>query len=336
MGGELALGPMESRNNRFSAAARGSAAAQEQLFAEHFESVYAFVRMTLPDPARAERVAVESLITAIQRHAEHPRKGPDVDAWLRGIALEHMAPAAAPAGRPDPVEPVSGRPSPERIAQLLHGVSDRDLSALLRALEPRTRQAVVLGLMSELGAATVAQIAGVSAADVPRLQSAGLAQIAGMLDRYDHDTEQIGILARQNAYHLRPRPGPMSDGMLVVKGTKLMVERGPSSGFLYMALKAFERLIELLGVARRHHHHGFDDDVGDIDPPRPVKRTAGDSQFARPKPTPSMTDYRIPKATPGMAGYRQPKGTPSTERLSSPRRTAGPGSSPYGGLRRKF
>src|SRR5581483_928632 len=181
-----------------------------------------------------------------------PARERDVDAWLRGIALEHIAASVRLSGPPQPHAAAAPAMS-GRLHQALRGISDRDLGAMVRALEPRARQAIVLGIMSGLDDATVAAVTGLRATDVPGLQAAGLADIARLLQEYDRETEQMGELARKNAYHLRPRPGPMSDGLLVLRGSKLMVEPGPAGGVLTMAIRAFERLLDLL-----LHRHRLD------------------------------------------------------------------------------
>jgi hypothetical protein len=154
------------------------------------------------------------------------------------------------------------------------------------------------------------------------------------LARYDRETEEIGIRARENAYHLRPRPGPMSNGMIVVKGDRAMVEHGPTSGFWYMAMRALARVFEKF--YRHHEESAFDDDVGEPrQAPKPLKRTATDNPFRKPQRTPSMTDYRTPRSTPGMPSYRSPKSTPSTARLTSPHRTARAAAPAFGAMRNK-
>jgi DNA-directed RNA polymerase specialized sigma24 family protein len=304
----------------FVAAATGSSAAREQLFAERFEGVFAFLRMAHPDAAQAERCAVDVLVTAVERHGECPAATGDVDAWLRGIALEHVAGAAIRTrGSNMPVAGLHLRS--ERLGEALVGVNDTALAALVRALDPLTRQVVVLGAMAGLDDKTVADVVGVEPAGIERLRRAGLAEIARLLDSYHRETEEIGIRALQNAYHLRPKRGPMSDGMIVVEGTRATVAPGPGSGFLYMALRA---IVHLFGRFVRHHHHGPpDDDVGGVNEPKAPKRTAGEQPFRQPRRTPSLTEYATPKPTPGMPSYRTPNRTPSTERLSSPRPTAG-------------
>jgi DNA-directed RNA polymerase specialized sigma24 family protein len=300
------------------AAATVSSAAREQLFAERFEGVFAFLRMAHPDPGRAERCAVDVLVTAVERYGECPAAPRDVDPWLRGIALEYVAGAAVRTAGSN--TPAPRQRAADRLGEALRGVNDTALAALVRALDPLTRQAVVLGAMAGLDDATVAGVIGVEPPRVEPLRQAGLAEIARMLDSYHRETEEIGIRARENAYHHRPRRGPMSDGMIVVEGTRATVAPGPGSGFFYMALRAIVHLFERL---LRHHHHGpLDDDVGGVHQPRAPKRTAAEQPFLQPRRTPSLTEYKTPGPTPGIPSYRNPHLTPSTERLSSPRPTA--------------
>lgn len=318
----------------FVAAAAGRAGAREHLFGERFEAVFAFLRMALSDPAAAERLAVEVLVTAVQRHEECPAATAEIDPWLRGIALEQLAGIARlrPGGE---TPPEARNPNGRRLAQVLSGVSDTNLAALVRALDATTRQVIVLGLMAEIDDETVAAIVGIPEADVGERLQRGLGEIARLLESYDDDTNEIGWRARENAYHLRPQRGPGADGMLVVRGDRMMVTPGPTSGFLYMALRAFARVL-----GRLAGHPGpapLDDDVGaPRHRPVPVKRTATSKEFDQPQRTPSLTEYRTPRSTPGMAGFRAPKGTPSTARISSPRATAKATASAYGGMRKKF
>lgn len=318
----------------FAAAATGRTAAREQLFAERFDGVFVFLRMALADPVVAERGAVEVLVTAVERHVECPNSHAEVDVWLRGIALEQLASRARYQASVAPNTALR-RAGAARLATVLAGVSDDTLGALVRALDPITRQVVVLGHMARIDHVTVATIMGIDPADVAARGRRGLAEIARLLEAYDRETQEIGLRARENAYHLRPHKGPTSDGMIVVQGTRAMVDRGPGSGFVYMALRVLARLFEKF---MRHHHHGLlDDDVGEtLRNPVPVKRTATDRSFDRPERTPSLTEYQMPRATPGTPTYREPKGTPSTARISSPRHRGRASAAAFGGMRKKF
>jgi len=310
-------------------AAAGREEAQRRLFDAHFAALYFFLRMVLPEPSQAERAAVDALARAVERRGECPAAPGSTRAWLRELALEAV-PFAAVTPQPSKRRAVVTRARAETLA----GVRDHTLAALVRSLELPCRQALVLGIVAGYDAEKVAAMMGIAREDVAALQHAGLDVIAGHLAAYQRETRAMGEVAREAAYHQRPLPGPMSDGIIVVRGTRAYVDQGPSNGFMYMALKALERVLgRLVG-----HQPGdeLEDDVGDPgEAPRRPETTAAAREFERPKPTPSMREYRTPGSTPGIATYRQPRSTPSTARLSAPRRPL-PGIASFGTRRARL
>lgn len=312
------------------AAARGSMDAQRRLFAAHFDQLYGFFRMLLPSSEDAPSAAVATLATAVERHSECPLPAAQTQAWLIELALE-LVPESRVVNGASPEPPRRPSRSVAAMDRLLRGVPDKTLAAVVRSLDLRTRQAVVLSVMAGLDDERVGRVVGVSVAEARDLREQGLAIVTQRLAAYQGETEMMGRVAREAAYHLRPQRGPLSDGIVAIRGTRAHVEPGPGNGFLYMALRALERLLHrLLGDQPGDE---LDEVGGPGKMPERPKATPGAQAFKRPKRTPSLREYQMPESTPGMSSYRTPKSTPSTSRLSNPRRPLGSASSTYGSRR---
>lgn len=271
--------------------------------------LYGVFRMTLPSPADAEQATARTLAAATRAGASGDR------AALTQFVLDELA--ARRGGAPAQLVPTATpqRPVSARLAMLLQGTSGPILAALVRSLDPDRRIALVLTTMLGLSAEDAATALNTEPANVAALKEAALADLATRLDAYAAQTELLGAMAAASAYHLRPiKPAP-SDGVIVVRGDKAMVEPAPSEGLMAMVLNAIANLFAWLF----HHgdHNAFDDDVGEPTKAPKTRPTATSKQFEKPRRTPSLTDYRTPKPTRGIATYRMPKTTPSTARLAS-------------------
>jgi hypothetical protein len=312
-------------NTVLAAAAAGDETARRHIFETYFEPVYSLLRMALPNVAEVESATVGALATAIE-HADEAPAHYTVDDWITEVALEEIAgrvPTRAADALQAPAADLSSA-SDAHLRQILLGLPDRSLSTAVRALELPRRQAIVLGLIAHQPVETVAAVMNRSVDDVLALQHQGLDDLAELVHRYEEETERIGLMARENAYHLRPTRGPNADGVLVIHGTRAHIGEVPPSGLMQAAIAAIERAIHKL-LHRHDEQDPLDDDVGDIQMPQRPASTPSGKRFRRPEPTPSMREYKAPAATPGMQTYRSPKGTPSTARISPVGRGASAG-----------
>jgi RNA polymerase sigma-70 factor (ECF subfamily) len=319
------------------ALARGDEHALGRLAEVHADTVYGLLRMALPNKADVERALCATFVEAAHRAGE-PLSRADAGRWLTSIAVEQIAemtepsppiplerakerkaaePAdavvTAPVAPADPDAPTSD----ELKMEALEALNDRHLGVLVRTLEPRSRQALVLSVNCGLSDGQVASAIGCDVREVRKLKAEAMIALRGRLVEHERREEELRHkMASGTAYHLRPihvMPGAMA----VIKNGKVYLEKPPSNIFVAIA-RVVKRIVQKL----RHHEEidAFDDDVGEVGRKGGApQRTPTAQPFLRPKLTPSLLGYRTPKATRGMASYSAPKTTPSTQRISAPR-----------------
>ena len=310
------------------ALAAGDVVAADAFFDQYADRLYGLFRMTLDTREEAQAALRLTFATVADRAGSAPA-GVDPGDWLLGLALEQIGRrVGGRAWAPAEIVTMSRPPDDEVLAW----IGDPALRALVRTLEPARRRALVLGLICGIDAKWVARALGCDLDEVGRLQRAGAADLTGRLTEHGHaERERRVPLAKKAAPHLRPLPGPASDGMITVRGDKAYVERAPRDGFMYVALKALHRFLESL-VGRRHEHLD-DDTAGSLKPAKAPAPTPTTRPIQKPRATAGMRDYDRPTDTAGIANYRTPRGTPSTERLNNPQRPAG--TAVYGWTRRR-
>jgi DNA-directed RNA polymerase specialized sigma24 family protein len=313
------------------ALARGDRHAVGRLLEAHGDAIYGLLRMALPEVSDVEKAFYETFLKAAQR-ADEPGARVDPATWLKSIALEEIADRAVPAppvplhGDGDRVPEVKLDAGPKlNDADALAGVTDRALAVLVRTLEPRSRQALILSLNCELDEAGCAAIIGCRPEEVGQLRQEAFAGLRMQLA--EHERREAALrrqMERGTAHHLRP-VHTMPGGIAVLKGDRVYVQSAPSN--IVMAIvKVLRRFVERL-VKAQDSRLDEDDVGGGARPGKAPEATPTAKPMAKPELTPSLQTYRTPKHTSGTASYRHPKATPSTQRLSSPRRALPAGAS---------
>jgi RNA polymerase sigma-70 factor, ECF subfamily len=307
---------------------RGDESALRSLIDRYMPEIYGLLRMTLASGLEVEAALCDTFCAAAER-AGDPLARVDPGRWLAGIALEQVEQRA----QPNP--PVSleqrrqerGRSAPEEGDGLddpayLDGISDSALAVLIRTLEPRARQAVVLSTVYGLEDGRIATAIGCEIWEVARLRSAGISKLLEMIDLHRRREERLKSQIAAVPYELRPIPvgqagrGP-AEGTVVV-GTKVHLEPVQPKGIVHLVRAALKRVAELF---RRHRHEtDLSDDVGEGGPQKAPEPTPTLRPFEKPGSTPTTRGYRNPKLSPGVAVYTMPRGTPTTRRISNPRR----------------
>lgn len=292
--------------------------ASDTLFERHFDRLYGLLRMLLPGQAPAARLATETIAIAVEQPQRLNSEGASSLAeWLAAEALMQLPPLSAPS-----TAVPRACASRAAIADALETASDETVRVLVRSLDPARRRAVVLSALLGYPHGFVAAVLGVSEGDVALLVDAGLDDLCVLLERHEvrerarTRTRSGPALALKPAPHLRPLPYKGGGGIIVVRGDKAYVDRGPESNLLLMAYRAIERFLARLN--RQNLEDELDDEVGGpgkggkAPDPTPTLQP-----FKRPKNTPSIPEYRKPEATRGTASHRSPQPTPSMARISS-------------------
>ena len=261
------------------------------------------LRCLMPDRALAADAAGRALATAVA-------SGDTSRAGLLDAALAETPPLTAPPPGRRGLRPVLG---PRRLP------SDAKLAVLVRALPAPERRALVLSAICSLPDTEVARACGIEAGEVAPLVARARARALALLPEA---TPAPGALSRETAHHLRPARAPSASALIVVRDGGAYIEPGPDNGLMHVALRALERVLDIL---RRSPVPGLR--TSDISgagraskterpPPTPTTRP-----LPKPARTPSLTEYRLPPPTAGTGVHRRsPMGTPSTNRISNPRR----------------
>ncbi|MDX6652196.1 MAG: hypothetical protein QOJ38_977 [Solirubrobacterales bacterium] len=296
------------------AVARGDQQALARMLQGHMDAIYGLLRMALPNVNDVEEALNETFLAAAHRADEAVGRS-DTLRWLKELALEQIAARALPAA-PVPLHAayVAAAAAPSGLpASLLDGVTDRALAVLVRTLDPRTRQVLVLDLNFELEDAAMAAVIRCQPGEVGQLRATAM---AGLRDRLvEHNRRDNALkreMSRGNAHYLRPLPS-LPNGTAVIKGDKVYVEQTPN-GLLGAVIRIVRKFIERMTQVEPD----LDDDVGGGGKPsKTPDPTPTLRPIARPKLTPSLETYQLPRSSAGTAEYRTPGLTPSTRRLSS-------------------
>ena len=127
--------------------AAGDPEAFESLFREHQACVYRWIVRIVRDTATAEDLTVETFWKAHRARAQFRPDG-NVGAWLRRIgtnlALDHLRRARTQVPMVEEQQPAT--PEPDGIVQR---ETRRAIQAAFRALPPKLRVVVQLGLVEE-------------------------------------------------------------------------------------------------------------------------------------------------------------------------------------------
>jgi DNA-directed RNA polymerase specialized sigma24 family protein len=313
------------------AVGRGDEAALRSLVDRYLPEIYGLLRMTLPSAEEVEHALCDAFCVAVER-ADDPLARVDPGKWLAGIALEQVELRAQPSPPVSLEKRRQARTSgPQREEEVLddpeylEGISDSALAVLIRTLEPRTRQAVVLGLVYGLEDARIAHAIGCETWEVEKLRTGGIAELSRKIAAHRTREEKLKSQIAAVPYKLRPIPvgnarGGPAEGTVVV-GTKVHLEPAQPKGIVQLVRAALKRMAELF---RRHRdERDLSDDVGEGGPQKTPDPTPTLRPFEKPGSTPTTRGYRSPKLSPGVAVYTMPRGTPTTRRLSNPRRPSG-------------
>jgi DNA-directed RNA polymerase specialized sigma24 family protein len=308
---------------------RGDEAALRSLIDRYMPEIYGLLRMTLPSGQEVEAALCDTFCLAAERSAD-PLARVDPGKWLAGIALEQVEQRAQPS---PPVSLEKRRQARDRTAAdtdgdvlddpaYLDGISDSALAVLIRTLEPRARQAVVLSTVYGLEDGRIASAIGCETWEVAKLREAGVSQLLGTIDLHRRREERLKSQIAAVPYQLRPIPvgnagrGP-AEGTVIV-GTKVHLEPVQPKGIVQLVRAALKRITELF---HRHRHEGdLNDEAGNSSSKKSPEPTPSLQPFEKPPSTPTTRGYRTPKLSPGVAVYTMPRGTPTTRRISNPRR----------------
>lgn len=313
--------------------------AADRLFDLHFDRLHSLFRLSLARPEAAEAALLATLNeVACGAAAIAAKNDREIAGWLDEIALAQLARHRPGRTRlagdlPDPPPP---RPLVREERELLDVLDDATLAILVRGLDGDARIAVALGLVHSIDRRRVALVLGCPPERVDALQRGALGQLAELLSRHQHERfrrpAHANVVARTTAPHLRPLPAGASGGIIIVRGTKAMVEPGPPQSLYELVLRLVDRFLDR--VRRRHIEDHFNDEVGtsgDARSRRPPPPTPTTKPLKKPRRTPTLRDYRQPDPTRGTATHdRSPKTTPGTARIAPPRRALGSGVNAYG------
>lgn len=331
---DTALGARAVEVSLLGALARGDTSVGERLFSTYSNRLYGLFRVTLATRGQAEAALRSTFATALERARAFESSGqPDVSAWVMDIALAEIArrpprrfkggPAAEGCG---PGGDCADRHPPVSAA-LLAAISHDNFTVLVRTLDQRRRQALVLTLVCGLEPERVAELVGVGPDELPALVLEACHELRGRLEEHRRVEAHRAALTAKIPYHLSPLEGTAPRGSVKVRGTRVYLQ--PRRSAMQKAIRAIERFIDFL---TRRHQDEYDpnDDIGGSDKRRrSLDQTPGMQEFDKPKLTPSLQGYDAPELTPGSAGYRAPKETPSTRRISSPRHSVPGGAMSY-------
>jgi DNA-directed RNA polymerase specialized sigma24 family protein len=329
---EAALATIQSDGDLLvRALARGDEHALTRLAEAHSGAVYGLLRMALPNKLDVEQAFCATFAEAAKRAGE-PLSRADASRWLTGIAVEQIAEltepsppiplalakakkaaAAAAAAAEKPAKPAENE---SLKMDTLKALNDKHLGVLVRTLEARSRQALVLSVNCGLSEGQVASAIGCDVREVRKLKAEAMMGLRARLAEHERREDELRRkMATGTAYHLRPIHR-MPQGIAIIKNGRVYIEKPPSN-LLVAIVQMVKRILGLIF----HHDEldAFSDDTGETMRGRTPSPTAGARPFLRPKLTPSLSVYRTPKGTRGMATYQAPKSTPGTQRVSAPR-----------------
>jgi RNA polymerase sigma-70 factor (ECF subfamily) len=166
-------------------AASGDAAAIGELYRRHAPAIFRYLFYRLGDRERAEDLASEVFVRALEALPRYRRQGRPFSAWLYRIASARVAdyyrrhrrrptvPLAAdlPARGGDPGEVAESRLTAELLQQVI------------ARLSPLQQQVIVLRFLEGLSHAEVAQVIGRSEGAVRVLQFRALEALRRLLER---------------------------------------------------------------------------------------------------------------------------------------------------------
>jgi DNA-directed RNA polymerase specialized sigma24 family protein len=280
------------------AVARRELPAAERFFSAHVDRLYGLFRLCLDTQAEAESALTGAFSRASDGIAQLQEAG-DQAAWLMDLALEELAVRWAAA---DPLYPESLSESAIHASPTfsLSQVSDTALAVLIRTLEPRRRQALVLTAVYGLEPARVAATLNVSEGQAAALARVANVELAAELHEHERKQSQSAALVAETSHQLRPLPEPAAE---------------PGNPLIFAMRQAKERFLDWLP----RPHHGHDEVGGTSERARRPEATPTTQPFDSPKLTPTLGRYSQPPPTPGTPSHRAPKGTPSTKRISGRR-----------------
>jgi hypothetical protein len=304
------------------------------------------VRLLTPGPSAARGALDGTLDRAHQRAHLRPADPDRVWHWLVALALERIGLradadairsllAGATIHRAPNVAALRDQLNAHgpTVSPFTEGPTDATLLVLVRALPLPARQVLALSTLYGLPDAAISAMLGVSDRELAGLRETALQSIYLTLQQYGQRQLRGAALAPKPLPRLVPLPASV-DGIAVIHGTRVYVDRNVPNGLVGALLKLLERLQERLRQTL-HLRDPTDDDVGDSRSHRPLDPTPTAQPMRKPRLTPSLEPHRLPKATGGTGVHRRsPQSTPSTQRLSSPSRPVSNRSGTYAWLKR--
>lgn len=171
----------------------GDARALEMLYAEHFDGIYSYARMTLRDSHRAEDVTQEvftRLLRGIDRYRIRP--GTPFRAWLYRIArnavIDDLRRRSSTAFDPADLDGLREMRRTWQPPPPVRWLDGSEISILVRGLPAAQREVITLRYLLDLTVEEIADIIGRTPKAVRRLHERGIKTLEDRLAAMGHRT----------------------------------------------------------------------------------------------------------------------------------------------------
>ena len=177
---------MTGENARRSSQRPTSTQSLESVYDEHVWRIYGFFAYRLDSRSDAEDLTQATFERALRSFARYDARRASMATWLTAIAhnllIDHYRRNKGPGNDPIgdegvPADRLGQTSGPETDLGL-----DADLSAALAALTPRDREIVALRFGGDLTGPEIAELTGLTLANVQQVLSRSLRRMRGLLD----------------------------------------------------------------------------------------------------------------------------------------------------------
>jgi RNA polymerase sigma-70 factor (ECF subfamily) len=189
----------------------GDEAAFTELYVQHFDRVYAYMRMALNDASAAEEATQKVFMTAVRELRQFDADKSEFSTWLFEIAhsqaVEQLRNRAA---RDEEAAPKAVRRSPAEFSEdelrALRVTSDENLILLIDCLPEAQRQAIVLNHVLDFKGSEIAKLLGRSERAVRQLERRG---VSFLRERLAAVGREAGSAGRHPMRRFRARRGAL-------------------------------------------------------------------------------------------------------------------------------
>jgi RNA polymerase sigma factor (sigma-70 family) len=169
------------------------------IYEEHVWQVYGFLAYLVRSREEAEDLTQLTFERALRAFGRYDPKRAQPGTWLLTIARNllidrYRSDAAAP--RPEPLHDVAEQHLPAVTAEPSLGL-DADLAMALSGLEPRAREVLALRFGGDLNGPEIAQVTGLTLANVQQILSRTLRRLRSELG--ERDEQERGARGREPA-----------------------------------------------------------------------------------------------------------------------------------------